>query len=132
MDFDDWGENPCEVCGKGCLYGSRHVECGQMVIRRDRERKMMAKLGLRPQPLSGGGWIHKEDGESDTLMAQLKSTEGKSQSITRVDLRDLLVHALEAGKVPVFVVDFVGDPEPWLLVRPSDLSIVKEGITWPS
>jgi hypothetical protein len=33
---DDDG-TPCEVCGRPCRYGSRHVPCGEYAMRRDKE-----------------------------------------------------------------------------------------------
>ena len=42
------------------------------------EKDVMKRLGLNSVPGSGSDWIHKEDGESDTVMVQLKSTEADS------------------------------------------------------
>ena len=71
------------------------------------EKRLLSKLGLKPAPGSGSGWIHKEDGESDSLLVQLKSTEGKSITVKKQDVDDLLYHARIAHKTPVFVLSFV-------------------------
>jgi hypothetical protein len=84
------------------------------------EKTLMQSLGLKATPLSGGGWLAKEDGESDKVLAQLKGTAGKSISIKHQDLIDLIRHSRVARKLPAFVLYFVGD-EPYVLVRAGDL-----------
>lgn len=84
------------------------------------ERQVMQSLGLKPQPLSGGGWIRKEDGESDNVLAQMKGTEGKSVSVRKQDVDDLIRNARVSHKLPIFVVYFHGD-EPYVMVRAGDL-----------
>ena len=64
----------------------------------DREKKVMEKLGLRPQPQSGAGW-RKEDGENDYVLCQLKSTDGKlnkrlEKLLAPDELKDI-VHQLD-------------------------------------
>lgn len=76
---------------------------------RTRELAVMRELGLRPTKGSGCTWLEKEDGESEDVIVQLKSTEGKSITVQRRDIVDLLYHAAIAHKIPVFVLDFVGD-----------------------
>ena len=45
---------------------------------RKNEREVMKNLGLKPTKNSGSGWIEKEDGENETIIAQLKSTDSES------------------------------------------------------
>ena len=92
------------------------------------EKYMMEKHGLKRQPFSGGGEIFKEDGESDKLLAQLKSTEGKSISFKKTDILKLIKNASIAHKKPVFFIDFVSGNEDLILVamRPFDLVTVAE------
>lgn len=68
----------------------------------------MRRLGFNPQPLSGASWILSEDGESATLMAQLKSTEGESISVKKQTITDLVRHATIAHKTPVLILEWVG------------------------
>jgi hypothetical protein len=42
--WDDWGATPCEVCGAGCLYGSRHTRCGDLVRRAEAADRYEAAL----------------------------------------------------------------------------------------
>ena len=50
---------------------------------RKNERDVMERLGLEPTPNSGSGWIAKEDGQSDDVICQLKSTDAESISFKR-------------------------------------------------
>lgn len=92
-----------------------------------REDAVMSELGLKPQPLSGANWVRPEDGESDELLAQLKSTDGKAIKVERRDVEDLFYNALVAHKTPVFVLDFVGGAK-LVCARPEDLKKVAEAI----
>ena len=39
------------------------------------EKEVLKSLGLTPTPQSGAGWVAKEDGENEIILAQLKSTD---------------------------------------------------------
>ena len=53
---------------------------------RKNEAEVMQQLGLKPTKNSGAGWIEKEDGQNDYIIAQLKSTDANS---IKVNLRDI-------------------------------------------
>ena len=72
------------------------------------EKKVLEKLGFKQVAGSGNGWIHKEDGENDFALAQLKTTEKESISLKKLDLDKLVHHAEQIGKIPVFVLEFLG------------------------
>src|SRR6266705_2360686 len=74
------------------------------------EKKIMRGLGAKPQPFSGSGPIFKEDGESETFLYQLKSTEKESYTLHLKDVFVLFKNALVSRKIPVFVINFVGGP----------------------
>ena len=71
------------------------------------EKEVMKKLGFEPVKGSGSGWIHKEDGESEYALAQLKSTEAESYKLNYLDIQKLEYHASVSHKVPVFIVEFL-------------------------
>ena len=73
---------------------------------RKNEADVMSALGLKPTKNSGAGWVEKEDGQNDHLIAQLKSTDAASISIKHRDIEILEANALVAHKVPVFVIQF--------------------------
>ena len=56
---------------------------------RDNEADVMSALGFVPTSNSGAGWIEKEDGQNDYLIAQLKSTDAMSISIHQKDIKIL-------------------------------------------
>lgn len=72
------------------------------------EKELMQKLGLKPAPASGAGWIIKEDGENDEIMVQLKTTEASSYRITKMDLLKLESHSMVSNKIPMFLIQFIG------------------------
>lgn len=93
---------------------------------RKNEQEVMRSLGLEPTPNSGSGWIVKEDGQSDNIICQLKSTDANSIKINKNDLDTLEYNSLVAHKLPVFAIQFLKSNEVYLLIRPEDLKdIVK-------
>ena len=89
---------------------------------RNNEKEVMRSLGFTPTPNSGSGWIVKEDGQSEELICQLKSTDAKSIKIVKSDIDTLEYNALVAHKLPVFVVQFLSTNECFLVIRPEDVS----------
>ena len=90
---------------------------------RRNEAEVMQRLGLRPTKNSGAGWVEKEDGESEDVLCQLKSTDHQSISIKQVDLRQLENHAAVSHKVPVFAIQFLNTGEIWILAKPEHIEI---------
>nr|DAZ27133.1 MAG TPA: hypothetical protein [Caudoviricetes sp.] len=92
------------------------------------ERETMEMLGMRQVPGSGNGWVAKEDGENEHLLCQLKSTDGNSIGVKKIDIDKLLLNAETEHKLPVFAVQFLKSGEVYLLVRPIDIEEVAEYI----
>lgn len=84
------------------------------------EKEVMRSLGFEPVKGSGSGWIHKEDGESEFALAQLKSTEAESYKLNYLDLEKLEYHASVSHKLPVFVVQFLNRGT-YVMVNVNDL-----------
>lgn len=95
---------------------------------RKNEEEVMEALGLRPTKNSGAGWVEKEDGQNDHLIAQLKSTDASSIKVNLRDIEVLEANALVAHKVPVFVIQFLGTGDTFIMARPSDMEHVVEYI----
>lgn len=91
---------------------------------RKNEREVMEQLGLKPTVNSGSGWVEKEDGQSDTVICQLKSTDAASISVKLADIRTLQYNAQTVHKLPVFAIQFLQSNEVFLLVSPEDLQDV--------
>ena len=71
------------------------------------EKEVLSRLGLTPAPGSGSGWIVKEDGENETVMVQLKSTDAESYKLNLFDIKQLEYHASVSHKVPIFLIQFL-------------------------
>lgn len=80
------------------------------------EKRTLKALGLTPAPASGAGWVVKEDGENETLMVQLKSTDSLSYRLSRLDMKKLEFHADVSHKVPVFLIQFLKDDRLYAIV----------------
>lgn len=91
---------------------------------RKNEAELMKKLGLVPTKNSGAGWVEKEDGQNDYLIAQLKSTDAQSIKIQLRDIEVMEANALVSHKVPVFVIQFLCSGDVFIMARPSDMKQV--------
>lgn len=81
----------------------------------------MRSLGLEPTPNSGSGPIWKEDGQSEHIICQLKSTDAQSIRVNKKDLDVLSYNAEVAHKLPVFAIQFLQSNEVYLIVKPEML-----------
>ena len=95
---------------------------------RKNEKEVMESLGMQGTPNSGAGWIVKEDGQSEYLICQLKSTDAQSISIKQKDIRLLEDNAAVAHKIPIFAIQFLNTGEVWLMAKPGDFTDVAEYI----
>ena len=72
--------------------------------------------------------IEKEDGQSDYLICQLKSTGAQSIKVNQKDIRILEHNAAVTHKLPVFAIQFLNTNEVWLMAKPEDFVDVAEFI----
>lgn len=93
---------------------------------RKNEAEVMKDLGLTPTKNSGAGWIEKEDGQNDYIIAQLKSTDKQSIRIDQKDLNILECNAIIAHKIPIFVIQFLNINQIYVLAKPEDLPNISE------
>lgn len=92
------------------------------------EKETLSKLGLKPAPMSGAGWVVKEDGENETTMVQLKSTDSSSYRIDMLDIKKLEYHAEVSNKIPVFLVQFLKQNKIYAIVDVENLKEVSNAI----
>ena len=85
------------------------------------EKKTLESLGFVPSPMSGAGWIVKEDGENDGAMVQLKSTDSSSYRLDILDMKKLEYHAYVSNKVPIFLVQFLKQDKVYAIVDVSNI-----------
>lgn len=95
---------------------------------RKNEADVMRSLGLKPTKNSGSGWVEKEDGISDAVICQLKSTDKESIKLNKRDIDVLNYNAGVCHKMPVFAVQFLQSNEVYLLVKPGMLTDVAKYI----
>lgn len=95
---------------------------------RKNEAEVMESLGLKPTINSGSTWIEKEDGQSDEIICQLKSTDAQSIRIVKKDIDTLIYNSLVVHKLPVFAIQFLSTNEVFLLVRPEDIKEVSDSL----
>lgn len=88
---------------------------------RKNEEEVMRSLGLQPTKGSGSGWVEKEDGQSESVICQLKSTDATSIRFKLQDWETLEYNAGVSKKLPVFALQFLQTGDVFLLVRPDDL-----------
>jgi hypothetical protein len=88
---------------------------------RKNEEEVMRSLGLKHTKGSGSGWIEKEDGQSENVICQLKSTDASSIRFKLEDWQTLEYNAGVSKKLPVFALQFLQTNDVFLLVRPDDL-----------
>ncbi len=88
---------------------------------RKNEAEIMRLLGLEPTKNSGSGWVEKEDGQSENLICQLKSTDANSIKVNKKDLDVLSYNAAVAHKLPVFTIQFLQSNEVYLIIKPEEL-----------
>lgn len=91
---------------------------------RRNEEDVMRRLGLEPTKNSGSGWIEKEDGQSEDIICQLKSTDANSINIKKKDLDVLQYNASVVHKLPVFAIQFLQTDEVFLVMSPEVLEDV--------
>lgn len=92
------------------------------------EKRTLKALGLTPASASGAGWVVKEDGENETLMVQLKSTDSLSYRVSRLDMKKLEFHAEVSNKVPVFLVQFLKDDRLYAIVDVNNIDDLFYGL----
>lgn len=93
---------------------------------RKNEADVMSMLGLQPTKNSGSGWIEKEDGQSEEIICQLKSTDASSIRVVKQDLDTLDHNAYVSHKLPVFAIQFLQSGEVYLVLKPEVLQDVSK------
>lgn len=86
----------------------------------------MKNLGLMPTKNSGAGWIEKEDGQNDYIIAQLKSTDAQSIRVEQKDFNILEYNAAVTHKIPIFVIQFLNTNQVYVMAKPKDLPAISE------
>ena len=86
------------------------------------EKETLSDLGFEQVPGSGNGWLAKEDGESETTLVQLKSTDKSSYRLDMLDMKKLEYHAEVAHKIPLFLVQFLQQDKIYAIISVDNIS----------
>lgn len=92
------------------------------------EAEVMKELGLKPAKGSGSGWVEKEDGSNDYVIAQLKSTDKESYKLNQIDLQKLEYNALVSSKIPLFLLQFLNNDSRYAIVKLEDIPLLAKYI----
>lgn len=87
---------------------------------RKNEVEVMKRLGFTPTKNSGAGWVEKCDGQNETFICELKSTNKESYTLKQKTLQELEYHACVSHKTPVFALQFLNRDEIWVAVKEED------------
>lgn len=87
---------------------------------RKNEAEVMKRLGFKPTKNSGAGWVEKCDGQNESFICELKSTDKESYTLKQKTLQELEYHACVAHKMPVFALQFLNRDEIWVAVKEED------------
>lgn len=70
--------------------------------------------------------VEKEDGQSEDVLCQLKSTDAQSIKVNKYDLDTLQYNAMVAHKLPVFAIQFLRSNEVYVVCKPELLKELAE------
>ena len=70
--------------------------------------------------------MEKEDGQSEDVLCQLKSTDAQSIKVNKYDLDTLQYNAMVAHKLPVFAIQFLQSNEVYVVCKPELLKELAE------
>lgn len=87
---------------------------------RKNEAEVIQRLGFEPTRNSGATWIDKGDGQNESFICELKSTDKESYTLKQKTLQELEYHACVAHKTPVFALQFLNRDEIWVAVKEED------------
>lgn len=88
------------------------------------EKETLLKIGLTPTKRSGAGFIEKEDGYNEKVLAQLKTTDADSYRLKLDDLEKLKYNSMVAHKLPLFIIQFMKTGELYLVIKYEDIKDV--------
>lgn len=92
-----------------------------------RQEKALARMsGGTVNSGSGNGWIRKGDVRTDNELWELKITSAKSYYLKDTDLIKLNTQALIDGRIPIFMVEFKGTGNEWVILSKDDYMDLRE------
>lgn len=77
---------------------------------------------------SGNGWIRKSDVRTAFELVEAKITSAKSYSLKDQELQNNYEYALMDGRIPIFMVEFQGTGNKWVIMNYDDYETLREGL----
>jgi hypothetical protein len=90
------------------------------------ERRLSNQVGGSVNSGSGNGWIRKSDVRSVDELWELKITSAKSYALKDAELEKNTNYALMDGRIPVFLVEFQGSGNEWVILSKDDYLELKQ------
>jgi len=84
------------------------------------ERRLSTLVGGSVNSGSGNGWIRKADVRSEKELWELKITSAKSYSLKDAELSKHNDQAIVDGRIPVFMIEFDGSGNEWIILSKDD------------
>jgi hypothetical protein len=91
------------------------------------ERRLAIQWGGSVNSGSGSGWIRKSDVRTEHELIEAKITGAKSYSLKDQELQNNYDYALMDGRIPIFMVEFQGTGNKWVIMQFDDYLTLREG-----
>lgn len=91
------------------------------------ERRIAKELSGSVNSGSGNGWIRKSDIRTAYELVEAKITGAKSYSLKDAELQKNYDYALMDGRIPIFMVEFQGTGNKWVIMQYDDYLTLREG-----
>lgn len=90
------------------------------------EKQLAKRLDGSVNSGSGNGWVRKSDVRTDNELWELKITDAKSYSLKDVELIKNSNQALIDGRIPIFLIEFKGTGNRWVILDENDYLDLRE------
>lgn len=97
---------------------------------RKQERALARERGGFVNSGSGNGWVRKSDVRTEEELWEAKITSAKSFSLKDADLSKNKDYALVDGRIPLFLIQFLGSGNEWVVIDKEDYLELKERATF--
>ena len=90
------------------------------------EARLANELGGFRNSGSGNGWVHKSDIRTPNELVEAKITSAKSYSLKDADLQKNSDYAIVTGRIPIFLIEFQGSGNRWVILSYDDYLDLRE------
>lgn len=112
--------------GAGYKEKERTVVLADTKDSQRQENRLAKQLGGSVNSGSGNGWIRKSDVRTEHELIEAKVTGAKSYSLKDQELQNNYDYALMDGRIPIFMVEFQGTGNKWVIMQFDDYLDLRE------